>query len=359
MHNRAEWLDFIKVFGVLATLFLHSNSRLVNFQTSVVSYPVELNMHYWDISVVFASLVGPSFALIFMYLGAVLLNSTHNSFSFYFTRAKQLVLTLLAWSFFALLFQKYIMHWKIDLLKTALSIPFGAVANNLWVLYILISLFLLTPFIKKILDNKPYKTKFIIAFISMVLLSLLFTLQKEHLTALPSFPLTVSSYLVYMLFGYLLSTIKLQRPLLYFGIFLFFTGNLWTIWGALHYSTEEQIAQGIYANYFFGRFSVPMILNTVGSFILLRYLAEHFMSKKNFKTVINHLSSVALGMCMVYTYWFVILGTEKIGIELTAFSGNPLWSVPLLAIVTIIGSFATVSLLKRTPVIKHILPRLI
>lgn len=86
MQSKAPWLDFIKVFGVLATIFLHTNSRLVNFQTSIVNYPVELNMFYWDIGVVFASLVGPSFALIFMYLGATVLSSSHNSISFFMSK---------------------------------------------------------------------------------------------------------------------------------------------------------------------------------------------------------------------------------------------------------------------------------
>jgi len=63
-------------------------------------------------------------------------------------------------------------------------------------------------------------------------------------------------------------------------------------------------------------------------------------------------------MCMTYPYWFIILGTEKIGIELTAFAGNPLWSVPLTALFTIAGSFITVYILKHLPYLRTIVPRL-
>ena len=358
MQQRVEWLDFIKVFGVLTTIFLHSNSVLYNFQTAMVSYPIEFNLNYWNISVVFASLTGPSFALIFMYLGARVFSSKITTFSHYMHKAKQLFLPLLFWSFFALLFQMYIMHWSIDPITKLTKIITSPITNNLIILYLLIIVFLLTPLVKSFIKNKSMKQQFIIAIGWLLTMSMLLSLGyffdfQIHILLIMSL-----SYLGFMQFGYLLTKIELTKRLLMLGLILFIIGNLWTIIGSIYSNQPEDIVRGIYVNYYFSRISIPVIINSLGLFILLRYFAEKMMQRQWFSSVTIHISSVALGMCMVYTYWFVILGTEKIGIELTAFSGNPLWSVPLTALLTIIGSMLTVVIIKRIPYLHHVTPKL-
>ena len=358
MQQKAEWLDFIKVFGVLATLFLHSNSTLVNFQTSVVSYPVELNMTYWNISVVFASLAGPSFALIFMYLGATVLTSHHNSFSFYLQKSKLLFTPLLFWSLFALFFQKYMMHWDISIFDKLTHIIFTPVANNLTILYLLIFVFILTPIVKNLTIHRSTKQQYSIAIIWLTIMTILLSLERYFQLPFPFILFMSIGYLGFMQFGYLLSKTTLNRRLLYIGLLLFFIGHTSTIIGTIYYSHPEQIVQGFYANYYFNRISIPMIFSSLGSFILLRFMAEHLMRSSSFSQIINNMGSIALGMCMVYPYWFIILGTEKTGIEITAFSGNPLWSVPLTALLTIIASYITVYSIKKIPYLHHITPKL-
>ncbi len=358
MQSKTEWLDFIKVFGVLATIFLHTNSRLVNFQTSVVDYPVKLNMLHWDISVVFASLAGPSFALIFMYLGARVLSSNHTSISFYFSKVKNLLIPLLFWTVFALLFRKYVMHWDIDIVQQFLPAPFIAVANNLWVLYILIGLFFLTPVLKLFIDHSTTKQQLYLLILWFYAITFPPLIEKYFHTNISGYAPMMTGYIGYMVLGYILTNITLTKRWLQVGALLFTVGNAWVIWGTIHYSPASDVVQGIYANYFFNRFSLPMLLNSIGSFILLRWLAEYLMQKLPVTKRIKTLSSVALGLCMVYPYWFIILGTEKIGIELSAFSGNPLWSVPFTALFTIAGSFVTVWLIKKIPYLHHITPRL-
>ena len=359
MQKTATWIDFIKVFGVLATLFLHSNATLVNFQTSVVSYPVELNMTYWSISAVFASLAGPSFALIFMYLGAVTLSSGRNDYAFFLNKAKRLLLPLVFWSLFALLFQRYVMHWPINIVQKLSSLLTQPVANNLAILYLLIVVFLSLPFVKYLYIKTTRKQHYVIASFWLVLCTLLLSLQRLYDIQFPFILFMGFAYLGFMQFGYLLATTKASKRLLQLGFLLFLVGNIWTIWGTLHYSTPELIAKGIYANYFFNRVSIPMILSSLGSFILLRYVAESLMQRERVKNAVHHISHVALGMCMVYPYWFIILGTEKIGIELTAFAGSPLWAVPLTALATIVGSYITMVLFKKIPYLHNVTPRLV
>ena len=358
MQKKMEWLDFIKVFAVLATLFLHSNSTLVNFQTSIVAYPVELNMHYWDISVVFASLAGPSFALIFMYLGAVMLSSSNSSILFFWGKIKNLLLPLLFWTISALLFQKYVMHWDIPFFEKLMLAIVTPVAFNLWIFYMLISMFLVAPVLKIFVGHSTLRQQYYFLLLWFFAITVPPMIQKYYHLDIDKFSPMLSGYIGYVLIGYILSRITLSKKLLWAGFIFFVLGNLWTIIGTIHYSPASDVIRGIYANYFFNRFALPMLLSSIGSFILLRYAAENLMRKPSFYKIIKMISSVALGMCMVYPYWLTILGTEKIGIGLTAFSGNPIWSVPLTALIVILGSLATVYAIKKIPYLHSIAPKL-
>ncbi len=359
MAEKKEWLDFIKVFGVFTTLFLHSNSTLVNFQTSILSYPVVLNMHYWNIGVVFASLAGSSFALIFMYLGAITLGARNSSFSFYLSKAKLLLIPLIFWSLFAVFFQKYLMHRDINMISWFLNIiETGIAMMPIFLLLLLIIAFLLTPFLKIFIAKYSATQQFIIATIWMTGTTIFLTLEYIFNFRIPMLIQMSIAYLGFMQFGFLLSNITLNKKILFIATFFLLIGNAWTIFGCIHYSNPGDITKGIYPNYYFSRISVPMILNSLSIFVLLRYIAEKAMQKKWFNNSIINISHVALGMCMVYSYWFVILGTEKIGVQLTAFSGNPLWAVPLTALATILGSFITVSIIKKIPYFHHVTPKL-
>ena len=360
MQKRAEWLDFIKVFGVLATLFLHSNSTLVNFQVSAVSYPVELNMDYWHIGVIFASLTGPSFALIFMYLGGVALSLAYTSGLFFIKKIKHLFITLLFWTAVSLLFQKYIMRQDITTNQiTELFSIINPTTVNLWILYMLICIFLLLPILKFLIDYLSKKQLYIL--ILLWFLSTMFIpFAPTYLNIdLMIFFRMIIGYLGYTLIGYVLSNSRMTKKLLWVGILFFVVGNLWTILGVINNSPASNVMQGIYANQYFNRFSLPMMLNTIGSFILLKHVAEYLMQIPFFYKSINSISHFALGMCMVYPYWLVVLGTEKTGIELTAFIGNPLWGVPLTASMVIIGSLTTVYMITKIPYLNYFAPKLI
>ncbi len=359
MQQRAEWLDFIKVFAVLTTLFLHSNSTLVNFQTTILAHPVELNMGYWKTSAVFASFVGPSLALIFMYLGAVVLTSKHSKISFFFGKVKNLLIPLVFWTLFALLFQKYVMHLDTQVIESLLLATFKPVANNLYILYYLIALFLIVPVLKIFVNNSTTRQQLYLVVLWLYAVTIPPLIQKYYHIDINSYLPMMTGFVGYLLLGYILSKIELTKNLLMLGALFFVLGNSWTIASVIYYSLPEMIAKGIYASYGYDRFSIPMIMSTISSFILLRYFAERIMNNPFVYITIQHISSVALGMCMVYTYWFVILGTEKIGIELTAFSGNPLWSVPLTAIVTIVASYVTVYVIKKIPYLRKVTPTLI
>ncbi len=360
MQKSAGWLDFIKVFGVLATLFLHTNSRLANFQTSIVDYHVDFNLIYWKISAVFASLAGPSFALIFMYVGAVILSSKNSSIIFFLSKIKNLIIPLIFWSIFAIIFQKYIMHWDIDIWQELSLIPIKAAGNNLWLLYFLISVFLITPILKRFINHSTAKEQIYLLFLWIITVSLPPFISKNFHLSITSFMPMMGGYVGYMLLGYMLAKTHLTKILLIGGFLLFIGSNTWIVWGLYTYyqpSLNGTIVAG--EHYYINRFALPMLLNSIGSFILLRYIGERFMQKKYFFYIITALSSMGLGICMVYEYWRMILATEKIGIELTAFSGNPLWSVPLTTFFIILGSYVTVYIIKKIPYLRHTTPKLI
>ncbi len=293
-----------------------------------------------------------------MYLGATVLSSNHNSISFFMGKIKNLLIPLLFWTVVALLFRKYVMHWDIDIIEGLLLSPFKAVANNMWVLYLLIALFAITPILKIFIKNSTLKQQLYFLLLWLYAVTAPLILKTSYDIDISKYFPMLGGYVGYMVLGYILTHITMTKKLLLFGFTLFIIGNFWSIYGAISHSPATDVVKGVYANYYFNRFSLPLVMSSIGSFILLRYLAEHLMRLPKFYNAIHAISAVALGMCMVYPYWFVMLGTEKIGIELTAFSGNPLWSVPLTAVVTIGASYLTVFTIQKIPYLRKITPKL-
>ena len=358
MQGRAPWLDFIKVFAVLFTLFLHANAPLANWQTAVSHNPVTFNQYYWDISMFFAALAGMTFALIFMYFGAVTLNSKEVSFTFFIYKAKSLILPLIAWTIIYTLFYKYMMHRDIEVLPQLLTSLFSPVAKNLWILYTLIAMFLILPLLKIVMDHTNTKQQIYLSILWIFAVSIPpFSEHFFNIKISTDLPM-MTGYIGYMIIGYILSKIKLTKTILQIAIIFVIMGITWSTFYSIFNSKPDSILIGQYAGFFYSRFSFPMIMHSIGSFILLRFIAEQIIHKDVVKKVLHSLSPKALGICLIYPFWFTILGTEKIGIEITAFIGNPFWSVPLTASLTILGSLMTVSILKKIPYVQTIVPKL-
>ncbi|NER48483.1 MAG: acyltransferase family protein [Symploca sp. SIO1A3] len=164
MHGKNYWPtgDIIRVAGILGVLFIH----ITEFSLRNPNNPTELDLQWWLLN------LGQSLSIwavpgFIMLSGALLLNpkiQEESSSTFYQKRLKRIGLPLVFWILVYLPFQ----HWYTSqpFPYLARKILYGYVSGHLYFLFIVAGLYLLTPWLRHILNQSSPQQKlvFCIAF---------------------------------------------------------------------------------------------------------------------------------------------------------------------------------------------------
>jgi surface polysaccharide O-acyltransferase-like enzyme len=150
--GRIQYLDLIRVLSMLAVVLLHTVAGTLR------SY---YGSSQWHFSNVLSALATASVPLFFMISGALLLASPQTASVGYTLkrRVTRVLIPFLVWSLIAVAYYLFV-SWRyggaadwnaaIDRLK---HLPGRPVAIHLWFMYALIPLYILSPFMKKMVDS--------------------------------------------------------------------------------------------------------------------------------------------------------------------------------------------------------------
>lgn len=149
---RIEYIDVLRVLSMLAVVFLHNAAGTLRTH---FTWPV------WHFTNVLTSLMTASVPLFFMISGAVLLRSPKTASVAYTLkkRVPRILIPFLVWSLLAIAYYAFVsrytsgaVDWKaaVDKLK---HLPAKPTAIHLWFMYALIPLYIVSPFLKKLVDG--------------------------------------------------------------------------------------------------------------------------------------------------------------------------------------------------------------
>ena len=151
LPRRVQYLDVLRVFSMLAVVLLHTVAGTLrsNYGSS-----------QWHFSNVLTSLATASVPLFFMISGALLLSSPR-TISVGYTlkrRVPRMLVPFLIWSCVAVAYYLAI-SWRLDgsadwtaAIDKLKHLPAKPTAIHLWFMYALIPLYILSPFIKRLID---------------------------------------------------------------------------------------------------------------------------------------------------------------------------------------------------------------
>lgn len=212
---------------------------------------------------------------------------------------------------------------------------------HLWYCKMLLGLYLLMPFLKKITADKTLMEYFLV--LSAVFTVLVPVLPFSEVKGFMSdtffyFPL---GFVGYFVLGYYLKTVTLtgkQQAVLYLAGF---GGLLFTIFGSVYKAYAVGLPYGYYDP------QLPNIVcMTVAIFVFFQYHANKLASR--FAKTVNMVSGCTLGIYLVHPMVMVVL--QKFGISVTM---CPLYfSIPLLAVLTFLFSLGITWCMKKLPLIR-------
>jgi len=344
-NNRILWVDVIKIFSIFAVLFLHSAAPVLGAYN-------EINLNYWNIGNIYDSSVRMAVPLFFMLTGALLLNSKEESLSIYFKkRFAKVVIPLIAWSLIYILFKKYVKHHDINILIEVIKMCVTPRYFHLWFLYAIIGIYLIIPILKIFINHssKSMQLYFLILWIiSFSLIPLISDITKYNV---PNYIPMMSGYVGFLIMGYLLSNLKISKRIFYYAILFSILSTLLTIFGTSFLSNRSKE----FIETFYHYSSISTIIQAAAYFICLKYISENFIHKFSKLTVyIYFISCASLGIYLIHP--MILFSLKRINVY--ALNGyNPLYMVPLTAILGYIFSLIIILLMQKTPLLKQIVPK--
>lgn len=345
-NRRIEWLDSLRAIAILAVIVIHVSSPVVNRAYGS-------NMTYWWIGHVFDSAVRFAVPLFLMISGAMLLTKEYNLREFYKKRVVRVLLPFPFWMAVYWIFRwltlpgtqpqgfHEITNWAVTIfLKEGIS-------KHFWFVYLLVFLYLITPaigsFVRKL---KPEMLVFLLAaWVLITSISKDFSVDMYGWTGnlLPKF-FTYFLYCGYMVLGYYLYNIFYVSKNIRLAAWILYLVTVCIAVFMVYYSSKlkGKLDLSVY-NYF----SINTMTQAAAIFIALKGTS---VSHKILLKIQHTISDYSYGIYLVH---ILIIGIfYKNGIFWTM--ANPIVSVPIIVIMTLLTSLFVIFILRKIPYGKYI-----
>ena len=355
LRGRAVNVDLIRTIAMVGVLLLHAAGRF-SITSSELNQLNPLEFARWGIVDVYQSVAVPLGVPLFLMLsGALLLQPSKTDESlrvFFKKRWARIGLPSLFWggAYFV---------WDFSVQK----IPFSTAAiiqgilngpyTQLWYLYVLVGLYLLTPILRAIIAqaDETIIKYFIMLWVVAVAIIPFFRLFTTY--ELNSNVFTISGYVGFFVLGTYLSTVQIRRSTLLFFTFL---GVGLTAIGTYVLATTN----GGTDMYFFQQyFSPTVILTSVMIFLLLFTIKPSSGHTVNVSSKVNKLikliSQNTLGIFFIHVMIIESIQLGYFGFTISRYTINPIIEIPLITVIVLFSSLAIILLLKKIPYLKRLI----
>ncbi len=208
------YLEMIRIVAIFSVILLHCNSQF--FTNSNI-----FGTNIWWFTNVINAVSRFGVPLFFMISGYLLLTSTtaDNLSLFYNKRLLKILPPFLVWSFIYYCDNCITYHIPFRIQHLFLNFGTQNIVYHFWYLYTILFFYLLTPFIKKIINQCNKKELYFFLFLILLPTTISPFFNRLMQRWCFFFPMVIDGYWGYFLLGYLLGTFsitKKQQYLLYF-----------------------------------------------------------------------------------------------------------------------------------------------
>jgi surface polysaccharide O-acyltransferase-like enzyme len=342
-------VDLIRTVAIVLVLLLHASTESYANVDLMSSQGVEI----WWASNIYDSIARVCIPLFIMLAGALLLQPSKADEPlriFYKKRWDRLGLPFIFWSIIYFAWAGFVYGKPLSLQSVVQGVLTGPY-YQFWFLYLLVGLYLLTPFLRVALKHASrhvLKYTLVVWFIGTAIVPLI-TLFGSYYVNANFFIFT--GWLGYFILGAYLTKVNIKRSLLYLGLIC---GLLWTIIGT--YLTIATLGER-FSQFFYDGFSVNMIIASAAVFLLLLAVPNESIQAKfpKINRVIKLISANTLPIFLFHVMVLETLQNGYLGVTISITTMNPLISIPLITVLTLMICLAIIVPLKKIPYVKRII----
>lgn len=346
--NRIIYYDFLKILATFAVVLLHA--------AALKWGNVEETSYEWKIMNFYDAIVRWAVPIFVMVSGALFLEPNHqvNIKKLYIKNIFHIITVFLFWSIFYA-----IISWTngMQLKYAILSVVKGY--YHQWFLFMIAGLYMLVPLLKKITETRKMTEYFlcialVFTFIIPRILDLLTILELPHTVELTSalqaalsnmnFHFTLG-FVAYFVLGHYLAKYEISKKLEFCIYILGILGFIATIVLTAWHSFRE----GRQNTTFYGEFTINVMLEAISVFTFAKCRISKLRLTEKATAVIHKMAQYGLGIYLVHV---VILETLETDFQFHPLIANPIYMVPLVAIVVWSISLLISLILNHIPIIK-------
>lgn len=341
-HSQTEeaYLNLLRCFAMYFVILLHS---FAPFFTQLSLF----NTKTWWVMNLLNPITRMGVPIFFMISGYLALSSrqTNQIRLFYKKRIGTILLPFFFWNILYFLLNGLLYHNSINPLLFFTQLFQTGSKYHLWFLYQIIGLYLLAPFLKRIIDHCSSREQFLLLFIFLLQPTIFHFFNTVQATiSIAPFKALVEGYTGFFLYGFLLGTTRFSarmKHLIYLGGVL---GLLISILGNYWMSSPELLNLRWNEGY-----SITHYLTSGAFFLFIKELLQ----KQNFKKwksglllCANRISKLTFGM---YLSHVMILETFYVLLSSAGIALSPAMQTVSGFLVASIGSTFLSYLISRTP----------
>ncbi|MCY7296326.1 acyltransferase [Alteromonas sp. a30] len=330
------WLDNARIIAIYAVLILH-----------VAAGPLTSNdfgSFAWWVSNVMDSMVRWCVPVFVMISGALLLdpNKQESLSSFYFKRLSKILIPIVFWSILYL-------GWAIfngeslSVLGMLKRIVSGKPHYHMWFLYMIVILYLFTPFFRKVVAQSSQSELGVLTAALFVLSALNFAADVFVDGSSRWFFNWFLQYIPYFFLGYYIRNDK-RKPAQGLLWLVFLGTGVFTCVGCYLLALETKEAFGYY---FYGYVSISVIPMSIS----LMYLLKSWDKPMINAGFCRKLSLLTLGIYLIHPIFLETLQSSAFHLS----DAHPLISIPVLSVVVALVSTLVVYLISHIPLLKRVI----
>lgn len=333
--NQIIYFHYLRVFSIFSMILLHvsANRWLI----------VDISSSEWNVLNFYDSLVRFCVPVFIMISGAIFLDTSRTITikEIIKVRIKKLLFAFYFWSF------TYAITTRLSTYKTINSSVLNEIFittlkghYHLWFIPMLVGLYLLIPFFRKITNDRKLTEFFLI-------LSFIFVFCFNLIKVVPflNYYLTiiinllqfnfVLGYSSYFILGFYLNKYSINNILIYI---LGVLSLLFTIFATCFISLKNGVA-----NPFFYDYLLPNTLFISSMvFILFKFKFQNGLKNNIINNIVLTLSKHSFGIYLIHDFFIIIL--SKLGINSSI---NPILAVPFITLLIFILSYFSIWLLSK------------
>lgn len=339
---RRDYLDALRVLSVLAVVFIHVSSPLVESLRNINS------LDWWEALLLNCASrwAVPVFVLI---SGSLLLDPSKDEpvSVFFRKRADRIIIPLAFWSaFFSISNYYHGMSLKLVLLKVFNGVP----SIHLWFLYMILGLYIMTPPLRKFIQNSTESDRLYFIITALTLACPFSMYFQVRLRVVNVAFLKFIPHIGYFVCGYHLSRIDPKRlNLKVLSIILLGSFASMAAGTALlaKYTTDDNVMV-----LFFNHFSPPVIAMSISIFLIFLKIDSMWSSRlSTANKIFNFMAPYSLGIYIVHPMIIIAIGKYM---DIWGNTITPSIGIPLTSLLTFAISFLIVYPIAKIPYLKKI-----